>query len=185
MVKLRPLDSPALIDLAAGWLAQKENYQWLNFGGGRQIVTPALLKVMAQRDSHCMRVYTHGNDGDDDAPPIGIVALNDVDRVAGTATLWVVAGDKSFNRRGYAIYATYKLLGLAFDELGLQAVNTWVADGNPSRRLIQRAGFHYIGRQRRCHRMGEFLVDRLFYDLLAEEYREHEPLLMQNAPVDV
>jgi len=33
-------------------LAQKQNYQWLDFGNGRQIVTPALLKIMAQRETH-------------------------------------------------------------------------------------------------------------------------------------
>ena len=68
-MKLGLLDTPELIELAAGWLASKEIYQWLDFGGGRQIVTPALLKVMAQRSSHFLRLYT--NDADE---PIGIVA---------------------------------------------------------------------------------------------------------------
>src|SRR5262249_49418023 len=45
-MRLVPLDSPRLFDLAAGWLALKENYQWLDFGDGRQLVTPALLKIM-------------------------------------------------------------------------------------------------------------------------------------------
>jgi hypothetical protein len=74
-VKLLPLDTPDLIELVASWLARKENYQWLDFGGGRQVVTPALLKVMTQRESHFMRVYT-----DEDDAPIGIAGLNSVDR---------------------------------------------------------------------------------------------------------
>jgi hypothetical protein len=82
-VKLLPLDSPGLLELAAVWLAQEENYRWLDFGGGRQIVTPALLRVMTQRETHCLRIYTAGP-GDD---PVGIVGLNDVNRHAGTATL--------------------------------------------------------------------------------------------------
>jgi hypothetical protein len=35
---------------------------------------------MAQRDSRCLRVYTHGNGGD--ARLIGIAAVNDVNRAA-------------------------------------------------------------------------------------------------------
>jgi hypothetical protein len=49
-VKLLPLDRPELLEVVAGWLARKENYQWLDFGNGRQIVTPALLKVMTLQD---------------------------------------------------------------------------------------------------------------------------------------
>ncbi len=44
-MKLYPLDTPELLELVAGWLARKENHQWLDFGNGRQIITPALLKT--------------------------------------------------------------------------------------------------------------------------------------------
>jgi len=37
------LDTPEVFDLVASWLATKENYQWLDFGNGRQTVTPVLL----------------------------------------------------------------------------------------------------------------------------------------------
>ncbi|MGH8315944.1 MAG: hypothetical protein ACRETU_12425, partial [Steroidobacterales bacterium] len=83
-MKLLPPESPELIALAAGWLAREENYRWLDFGAGRQLVTPALLKVMAQRDSHFIRIYTD----DHDETPVGIVGLNSVDRAFRTATLW-------------------------------------------------------------------------------------------------
>jgi hypothetical protein len=42
-MNLLPLDSPEHIRLVAGWLTQKENYQWLDFGDGRQLVSPAWL----------------------------------------------------------------------------------------------------------------------------------------------
>jgi len=167
-MKLLPLDTPECIELVASWLALKENYQWLNFGAGRQIVTPALLKIMAQRDTHFLRTYT----ADEDDLPIGIVALNDVDRVNGTATLWGAAGDKSFRNRGYATHAGSKLLTLAFRELGLKAINTWVVENNPSLRVVERLNFRYIGRQRRCHCIDGRFYDRLFFDLLAEEHQE-------------
>ena len=165
-MKLLPLDTSEIIELAAGWLAQKENYQWLDFGSGKHRITPALLKIMAQRETHLMRVYT----ANDDATPIGIVALNNVDPVFKTGTLWGLAGEKSFVVRGYGSLAAAKFLALAFEEQGLRAVNTWVVDRNPSLRIIERVGFRYIGRQRQCHVIDGRAYDRLLFDLLAEEF---------------
>lgn len=166
-MKLLALERPELIELAAGWLAQKENYQWLDFGGGRQIVTPALLKIMTQRDTHFLRLYTSPRDG----TPIGLCGLNGVDRVARTATFWGLAGDKSFRNRGYGTLGARTFLSFAFRELGLHSINTWVAEGNPSLRIGERLHYHYIGRQRQCHPIDGRLVDRLLFDLLAAEHR--------------
>ena len=167
-MKLLPLASSEILDLVAGWLAQKENYQWLDFGNGRQIVTPALLKIMAQRDTHFLRVYT----GDRDDRPIGIVGLNSVDRVFKTGTLWAVAGEKSFSHRGYVSLASSKFLTLAFRDLGLHVVDTWIVDRNPSVRSLERLNFRFIGRQRQCHTIDGRPYDRLLFDLLASEHRE-------------
>ena len=167
-MKLLPLDSPGLLQLAASWLAQEENYRWLDFGGGRQIVTPALLKIMAQRETHFLRVYTAGPGND----PIGIVGLNDLDRGFRTGTLWGATGDKSFRHRGFATYAGSKLLTLAFRDLGLSVVNTWAVEHNPSVRLIERLNFRFVGRQRQCHCIDGQVYDRLLFDLLAAEHRE-------------
>jgi RimJ/RimL family protein N-acetyltransferase len=170
-MKLLPLDRSDIFDLAAGWLTQKENYQWLDFGSGKQIVTPPLLKVMVQRGTHFLRAYT----SDRDDVPIGIVGLNNVDRIFKTATFWGVSGEKSFRNRGYSTIASSKLLTLAFQDLGLHVINTWAVEHNPSLRTIERLGFRFIGRQRRCHRIDNRLFDRLLFDLLASEHRElHE-----------
>ena len=48
-MKLLPIDSPALIETVAGWLGQKENYQWLDFGQGVQRLTPVALKLMTEQ----------------------------------------------------------------------------------------------------------------------------------------
>jgi len=167
-MKLLPLDRLAHFELAAGWLAQEENSQWLDFGNSRQVFTPALLKIMAQRETHFLRLYT----AHDEDTPIGIVGLNNVDRNFGTATLWGVAGDKSFRYRGYTGIAASNLLTLAFRDLGLHSVNTWVVDHNSSQRTIERLGFRFIGRQRQCHLIGSRAYDRLLFDLLPGEHRE-------------
>lgn len=167
-MRLLPLDRTDLLELAAAWLAQKENYQWLDFGNGRQVVTPALLKIMAQRETHFLRVYTWGRDD----RPIGIVGLNGVDRAFKTGTLWAVAGEKSFSNRGYVSLASSKFLTLAFRELGLHSVDTWIVDRNPSLRSLQRLNFRFIGRRRQCHVIDGRPYDRLLFDLLAAEHRE-------------
>ncbi|HKA38595.1 MAG TPA: hypothetical protein VKD25_02395, partial [Burkholderiales bacterium] len=82
-MRLLAPETSDLIELAADWLARKENHQWLDFQNGRQPVTPALLKIMVQRDTHFLRLYTdaHGN-------PLGICGLNGIDRTVNTATFW-------------------------------------------------------------------------------------------------
>jgi RimJ/RimL family protein N-acetyltransferase len=167
-MRLLPLYTPEVFELVASWLARKEIYQWLDFGNGRQAVTPVMLKFMAHRDSHLMRVYTLPRTD----IPIGIVGLNNLDHAFKTATLWGVAGDTSFHNRGYASIAASKLLGIAFRDLGLRAVNTWVVDHNPSLRSVERMGFRFIGRQRLCHCIDGRPYDRLLFDLLAEEHQE-------------
>ena len=107
--------------------------------------------------------------------PLGIVALNNVDRNMRTGTLWVVAGDKSFRRRGWAHVASSHLLTVAFQELGLHSVNTWTVEHNASRRAVERLGFRFIGRQRQCHFIDGQPYDRLLFDLLASEHRELDP----------
>jgi RimJ/RimL family protein N-acetyltransferase len=167
-MKLLPLDRPNFFPLVAGWLAQKENHQWLDFGNGRQPITPALVKIMAQRETHCLRVYTSERDD----VPIGILGLNSVDRTFKTATFWGVSGEKSFRNRGYSTIASSKFMTLAFHDLGLHAVNTWAVDHNPSLRTIERLGFRFVGRLRQCHYIDGRQYDRLLFDLLASEHRE-------------
>lgn len=167
-MKLLPLGAPGALDLAADWLARKENYQWLEFGSGSQGVTPAALRIMAQRKTHFLRVYT--TDADD--TPVGICGLSSINRGVGSATFWGASGDKSFRCRGFGTRAGSKFLTVAFRELGLHTVNTWIVEGNPSLRLIERLGFRFVGRQRHCHRIDGQTYDRLLFDLLASEHHE-------------
>jgi len=167
-MRLLPLENPELIRLVADWMSRKENYQWLDFGNGRQVLTPEWLKIATQRDTEVLRVFTL----DDDVTPIGVVGLANVDRSFKTARIWVVAGDKSFTARGYATRASSALLTHAFRDLGLQAVNTWIVEHNQSVRIARRLNFILIGRQRRCHYIDGQACDRLWFDLLASEHRE-------------
>jgi RimJ/RimL family protein N-acetyltransferase len=166
-VQLRPLDSPELIRLAAGWLAEKENYQWLDFGDGRQQVSPEWLKIAMQRGTLVLRLFT----SDEDDRPIGLVALSAINRHFKTANFWVVLGDKSCAGQGYASRAGLETLTLAFEELGLESIHTWIVEHNPSVRVARNMNFRPIGRQRRCHYIDGRAYDRLWYDVLASEHK--------------
>jgi RimJ/RimL family protein N-acetyltransferase len=167
-VRLRPLDSADLLHTAARWLAEKDNYQWLQFGDGKHVLTPQLLKILAQRDTHLLRVYAS-----EDGVPLGIVGLEDVNRHFKTARIWAVAGETCHRRRGYATQAVSRMLTFAFRDLGLHAVNTWIVEHNPSVRVAEHVGFKLIGRQRQCHWIDGVAYDRLWFDLLASEHKGH------------
>jgi len=164
-VTLRPLEAGD-VDVAASWLSLEENYKWLDFGGGQQSLSAASLAFMRLRDLHELLVFTVGEGPE----PCGIVALSNVARPFGTASLWYVLGKKEHAGHGCTTRAVGQLLEMAFGALGLQAVNAWAVDGNvPSLRVLERNGFRLVGRQRRCHRVEGRLRDRLLFDLLAEE----------------
>lgn len=172
-MQLKPLDSPELFHLVAGWLAQKENYQWLDFADGGQVITPAWLKIMVQRKTEVIRVFTP----DYDDNPIGVVTLTNVRREFKSALVWVVVGDKSFRARGYATGAVSEMLTYGFEELGLNAISSWIVDGNPSIKILERLGFKFIGRQRQCHCIDGRPYDRLWFDLLASEHKANASAL--------
>jgi RimJ/RimL family protein N-acetyltransferase len=165
-MRLRPVDTPELILLVADWLSQKENYQWIDFGDGRQVVTPEWLKIAMQRGILVLRVFT----ADDDESPIGVAGLSNVNRRFKTATYWVVLGDKAFAGHGYATRATSAMLTLGFTELGLHSINTWIVEHNLSVKVAERVQFRPIGRQRQCHYIDGRPYDRLWFDLLASEH---------------
>jgi RimJ/RimL family protein N-acetyltransferase len=169
-VKLISIDTPELLQLVAGWLAQKENYQWLDAGDGRQLRSPEWLKVATQRGTHVLRLFT----SDVDDAPIGVVGLGSINRIFKTAAIWVVLGDKRYARQGYATRAFARMLTLGFAQLGLHAISTWTVEHNPSIHVVLRNGFRPIGRQRQCHYIDGRACDRLLFDLLATEHHESD-----------
>jgi RimJ/RimL family protein N-acetyltransferase len=74
--------------------------------------------------------------------------------------------------RGYITEAVREVVRWAFEEVGLQRV-TWQAfDGNAaSRRVIEKAGFTMVGRQRRAQAHRGVLRDMWLADILPGELR--------------
>ena len=167
-MQLRPLESRDDFALVATWLSQQDNYQWLDLAGGQQRVSPEWLKIAVQRGTYVIRLFA-ADAGD---RPIGVVALSDINTHFKTANIWVVLGDKAYVKQGYSCRATSRMLTLAFTELGLRSIHTWIVDHNPSIHIIERVRFRPIGRQRQCHYIDGRAYDRLWFDLLASEHEE-------------
>ncbi len=166
-MKLLPLDSPELIELVAGWLGKPDNYKWLDFGNGVQMVSPITLRIMTQRDIHVFRAYTadHGD------VPVGVVGLTNVDRHFKTASVWAVLGNKRYG--GCTTEAVSRMLTVGFRELGLHAVSAWTLETNiGGQRVLEALHFKPIGRQRQCHYIDGQPYDRLLFDLLATEHQD-------------
>lgn len=173
-MKLIPLRNDN-VHLAASWLAERENYQWLEFGDGLTTLSQVHLKVMSRRESHFIRLFTSEDD-----IAIGIVALSDINDRYGTAMLWYLLGDKDFSRQGLTTSAVSKLLAQGFGPLKLNAIWAWVVEGNlASKKILERNGFNFFGRRRRCHVIDGHHFDRFYYDLLAEEFRRGTSVLNQ------
>jgi RimJ/RimL family protein N-acetyltransferase len=169
------------IQIAATWLARPENFRWLDFGAGTQVLTAEHLRVMVAQDTHHLRFY-----GVEHAPRIGIVALSEVSRAFRTGTLWYVLGDKRFARQGYTCAAVARLLDEAFGELSLKSVYAWACDGNAaSIAVLRRNGFKPAGRRRACHVIAGKWHDRLNFDLVASEYRSRSPSSLADRLVKV
>lgn len=167
-MNLLPIDSAQMVELVAGWLSKKENHQWLELTDHGQVLTPMWLKIMLQRPTELIRVFTRDPDG----CPVGVVGLTKINRTFRTALVWIAVGDKSFRSRGYATRAVSEVLTLGFKEFGLHAIYAWLVDGNPSIKIVERLGFTFIGRQRQCHYIDGRPRDRLMFDLLAAEHKE-------------
>ena len=167
-MRFKPVDSPELLRLVAGWLSQKDNNQWLDFGDGRQAVSAEWLKLAMHRGTLVSRIFT----ADDDEAPIGVAALGNINPHFRTANLWVVLGDKAHAGRGYGTRATSHMLTLGFTELGLHSINTWSVEHNPSVHIAQALRMNLVGRQRQCHRIDGQTYDRLWFDILASEHKD-------------
>jgi RimJ/RimL family protein N-acetyltransferase len=165
-MQVRPLESSD-VDVVAGWMADPENYKWLDFGAGQQVLSAASIALMRQRDLHDLRVFGAA----DDPRAAGIVALSNICRRFRSATLWYVLGDKSQAGRGLTSRAVSCMVTAGFREHGLESIHAWAVVGNlASIRVLEKNGFRLIGRQRRCHVVDGQPRDRLLFDILATEH---------------
>ena len=168
-VRLRPSaddDLPKIVD----WLEEPKTAKWLDFGAG-QVVSAAALKLGIARGTERIFLFSpHGEEA-----PAGVVGLSRIHPQFHTAMLWYALGNPRLRGRGLTTQAVSAVLEIAFGDLELGAINAWaVAENRPSARILQKAGFRLIGRQRRCHYIDDRPCDRLLFDRLSNRFDESD-----------
>jgi RimJ/RimL family protein N-acetyltransferase len=177
-MELIPLESERQLRLGAGWLAEKSNHQWLDFGDGNGPLGPLTLARMSRDPAHIIRAFTADGDG----APIGLAALSSVNRDFRSAVLWALLGDRRYAAKGYVFRATSAILTLGFTDFGLECVNAWAVECNhASLRILKKLNFKAIGRERSCHYIDGRPFDRLLFELQSSDHRNRQDVRSPSA----
>lgn len=163
------------LEAAAKWLGEPANYKWLDFGGGRQVLTPAALHYMTRSGSHCIRTCHDETDR-----LVGIVGLQHVDSKFKSAMLWGVRPRLRPPTRSNAVHQIRQIIKVGFTEYGLASIYAWVVAINaPSIVAVKAAGMTEMGRQRSAHVIDGVSYDRVLLDILPEEFDAQERAILR------
>jgi RimJ/RimL family protein N-acetyltransferase len=104
--------------------------------------------------------------------PIGNCGLHELDHVNRTAEFGIAIGEKDCWGRGYGTEATVLCLDYGFYALDLHNIMLRVyAHNTRGIRAYERAGFRVFGRRREAVRRGGALIDMVYMDCLATEFK--------------
>ncbi len=160
MTAIEPLTAEHVATVAA-WLSHPEINRWLTSDWRGRVVDPVVLGVAMRNKRNRFFLVRH------QGRPCGLVALADWDAVDRIAMVWYVLGAREMGGRGIATGALRLLVDTAFHELGIEALNAWIVDGNgASRRVLEKAGFREAGRLRSAALRDGVRADRIYFDLV-------------------
>ncbi|MBA2674451.1 GNAT family protein [Ramlibacter sp.] len=156
-------------EVAGGWLEDPQNHKWLDFGGGRQVLSGRALHYMSKSKDNFIRSMVA-----DHTRQVGVIGLQHVSSPFRNAMLWGVRPRLRPPARTHAWIEIKQFLELGFRELDLHSVYAWVAESNRlSLANLERVGFKVQGRQRCAHVVDGVMQDRILLDLLASEFEPH------------
>jgi len=107
----------------------------------------------------------------DDARPVGNIALQDVDYRNRTAELGIYIGDPDARGKGFGTEAVRLMLGFGFNVLGLQNVMLRVFEYNQAAiHVYEKAGFREFGRRHQCQFMDGRFWDVVLMECVARDF---------------
>ena len=128
--------------LIARWLGEPENTRYLTSNLRENKLTPALIQVGLRRQDQAWYLF------DDEKPaaaPVGLIAVDSIDRVDGVGNLWFLLGETAQRRRGLTARAIAAFCRA--NPLGLEVLIAWAGEPNEaSLACLRRAGFREVGR---------------------------------------
>src|SRR5579884_1512655 len=102
---------------------------------------------------------------------VGSSALHEIDWTNRSATTGTLIGDPADWGKGYASEATRLRTAFAFDELGLERLETEsFADNLGMHRALMRSGYRELGRRRHARYAGGRWHDTVIFELLREDW---------------
>jgi RimJ/RimL family protein N-acetyltransferase len=146
--------------LIARWLGEPDNARYLtsNLRGGG--LTPALIQIGLRRKDQAWYLF---NPDESDAVPVGLIAVDSIDRIDGIANLWFLLGETRHRRKG--------LTARAIDEfcranpLHLSVLTAWAGEPNQgSIACLRRAGFREVGRIPNAFAVSEGRFARILFE---------------------
>jgi len=104
-----------------------------------------------------------------DSEAIGLVGLQDIDRIDHKAEIWYLVGEEQYRRKNLASQAVRKLNEFSARHLGLASLYAHVSVFNrPSIRVLEKSDYRYVGRLRHSFRVNGEYQDLLLYDWIPE-----------------
>jgi RimJ/RimL family protein N-acetyltransferase len=138
---LRParLEDASLI---ARWLGEPDNRRFLTSNLRENGLSAALIQVGLRRKDQAW--YLFGADASD-AAPVGLIAVDSIDRIDGIGNLWFVLGEAAYRRRGLTARAIEAFCRA--NPLDLNVLTAWAGEPNEgSLACLRCAGFREVGR---------------------------------------
>lgn len=119
--------------------------------------------------------FVIGSGTDQDATPVGLTGLSNINLHSRSAEYWIYIGDGSNRRKGLASDATFLLLRFAFNSLALHRVYLQVMWNNaPAMNLYRKLGFFEEGIARDHFFVGGGFMDMVQFSMLENEFRALE-----------
>lgn len=102
---------------------------------------------------------------------IGSVSINDINNIHRIGTLGIFIGDPEYRSKGYGAEAINLILDFAFRYMNLKNINLSVYEYNERAiKCYKKVGFKEYGRRRKSIYMNGKYYDRIFMDILDEEF---------------
>lgn len=111
-----------------------------------------------------------------DGRTVGASALEEIDWINRHAGSGTIIGDPADWGKGYASEATRLRTDYAFQELGLERLETQsFAENSRMHRALEKSGYQMIGRRRRYVYKGGEWHDSLLFELLRDDWQARRP----------
>lgn len=164
MVSLEDL-TPEHFHVVAEWMSRASINRWLTAEWRDRVVTETTIGIAIRNKRN--RFFLVRGEG----RLCGVVALAELEVADQTSMVWYFLGDPAMSGKGIISEAVRQLAEKSFRELGLSSLYAWAMEDNiASLRVLRKAGFREAGHIRRAARSHGRLVDRVYFDIVADQF---------------